>query len=114
MRTGFELRVASLLADIASANGGRREALVTAGRGAVVDWLLETVAVAPEGCGTQAEAARALAYLLADLDVRHEVLGRPGAVPNLLKFIFLCQPQNRSKQVQSCLLSALRDFSFFF
>ncbi|XWS24267.1 hypothetical protein CRYUN_Cryun28dG0086200 [Craigia yunnanensis] len=99
VRTGFELRVASLLADIAAANAGRRAAIVSASGGAVVDWLLETVAVGKtDVCGTQAEAARALAYLIADPDVRKDVLGRPRAVPNLLRFIFSCQPQNKSKR----------------
>ena len=100
VRSGFELRVASLLADIAAANAGRRAAIVSAGGGAVVDWLLETVAVAKtDVCGNQAEAARALAYLIADPDVRKDVLGRPRAVPYLLRFIFSCQPQSKSKKV---------------
>ncbi|PPR94378.1 hypothetical protein GOBAR_AA26291 [Gossypium barbadense] len=99
VRAGFELRVASLLADIAAANASRRAAIVNASGGAVVDWLLETVAVGKaDACGTQAEAARALAYLIADPDVRKDVLGRPGAVSYLLRFIFSCQPQNKSKR----------------
>ncbi|XVE70022.1 hypothetical protein DITRI_Ditri10aG0038300 [Diplodiscus trichospermus] len=99
VRAGFELRVASLLADIAAANAGRRAAIVSAGGGAVVDWLLETVAFAKtDVCGTQAEAARALAYLIADPDVRKDVLGRPRSIPYLLRFIFSCQPQNKSKK----------------
>ncbi|KAK4797151.1 hypothetical protein SAY86_029477 [Trapa natans] len=84
-RTGFELRVAALLADIAAANPGRRTAIVGAGGGAVVDWLLETVATPRDGCGTQAECARALAFLIADPNVCETVLGRPHAVPNLLR-----------------------------
>lgn len=98
VRSGFELRVAALLADIAAANASRRAAIVGAGGGAVVDWLLESVAVPRDGCGTQAESARALAYLIADPDMSASVLGRPRAVPNLLRFIFSCQPQ-RTKQV---------------
>lgn len=98
VRSGFELRVAALLADIAAANASRRAAIVGAGGGAVVDWLLESVAVPRDGCGTQAESARALAYLIADPDVSASVLGRPRAVPNLLRFIFSCQPR-RTKQV---------------
>ncbi|KAJ4701793.1 alpha/beta-Hydrolases superfamily protein [Melia azedarach] len=94
VRAGFELRVAALLADIAAANEARRAAIVGAGGGKVVDWLLETVAVGADGCGTQAEAARALAYLIADPDVSKDVLGRPRAVPNLLRFIFSCQPKS--------------------
>jgi len=62
VRSGFELRVAALLADIAAASAARRAAIVSAGGGAVLDWLLESV-----GRGaTQAEAARALAHLVAD------------------------------------------------
>lgn len=95
VRSGFELRVAALLADIAAANAARRAAIVRAGGGAVVDWLLETVAVLGDGCGTQAEAARALAYLIADPIVSKDVLGRPHAVPNLLRFIFSCQPNKK-------------------
>ncbi|XP_022768811.1 uncharacterized protein LOC111312634 isoform X2 [Durio zibethinus] len=99
VRAGFELRVASFLADIAAANASRRKAIVSAGGGAVVDWLLETVAVGkPDVISTQAEAARALAYLIADPDVRKDVLGRAGAIPYLLRFIFSSQPQNKSKR----------------
>ncbi|KAI5354535.1 hypothetical protein L3X38_007430 [Prunus dulcis] len=97
VRSGFELRVAALLADIAAANASRRAAIVGAGGGAVVDWLLESVAVPRDGCGTQAESARALAFLIADPNVSPAVLGRPGAVPNLLRFIFSCQPQPSKK-----------------
>ncbi|CAI0558232.1 unnamed protein product [Linum tenue] len=97
VRVGFASRVASFLADIAAANSARRAALVGAGGGAVVDWLLETVAVnGSDGAGTQAEAARALAYLIADPDVSGVVLGRPNAVPYLLRFIFSCQPNKKS------------------
>lgn len=99
VRAGFELRVAALLADIAAANEERRTAIVGAGGGKVVDWLLETVA-AKDGSGTQAEAARALAYLIADPNVSKDVLGRPRAVPNILRFIFSCQPS--SNKVNFC------------
>lgn len=99
VRLGFEFRVAAFLADIAAANAARRAAIVGAGGGAVVDWLLETVAAGGgDGCGTQAEAARALAYLIADGDVAGAVLGRPSAVPNLLRFIFCSQLQRSKKQ----------------
>ncbi|KAF2309874.1 hypothetical protein GH714_005448 [Hevea brasiliensis] len=101
VRLGFELRVAALLADIAAANGGRRAALVGAGGGKVVDWLLETVAVREDGCSTQAEAARALAYLIADPDVSADVLGRPRAVPYLLRFIFSRQPKKKHSRRSS-------------
>ena len=102
VRSGFELRVAALLADISAANASRRAAIVGAGGGAVVDWLLESVAVPRDGCGNQAESARALAYLIADPNVSAAVLGRPHAIPNLLRFIFSCHPQ-RSKKVNFCL-----------
>lgn len=108
VRAGFELRVAALLADISAANAARRAAIVGAGGGKVVDWLLETVAVGTDGCGTQAEAARALAYLIADPNVSKDVLGRPCAVPNLLRFIFSCQP--RSKKVSMYLFCLLLIF----
>ncbi|XP_020090531.1 uncharacterized protein LOC109711739 isoform X2 [Ananas comosus] len=101
VRSGFELRVAALLADIAAANSARRAAIVGAGGGAVVDWLLDSVAAArgngAELRGTQAEAARALAHLIADPEVCPAVLGRPHAVPNLLRFIFSFQPKKPKK-----------------
>ncbi|KAF1859490.1 hypothetical protein Lal_00010074 [Lupinus albus] len=99
VRSGFEIRVAALLADIAAANSTRRAAIVGAGGGAVVDWLLESVAVTKDGGGTQAESARALAYLIADPNVSASVLGRPHAITNLLRFIFSCHPR-RSKSKQ--------------
>lgn len=101
VRSGFEFRVAAFLADIAAANSARRAAIVAAGGGRVVDWLLETVA--RDVSGTQAEAARALAYLIADPIVRKDVFGRSHAVPYLLQFIFSSQP-HRSKKVGACLL----------
>lgn len=103
VRAGFELRVAALLADIAAASESRRAALIGAGGGAVVDWLLETVSSNGENFGTQAESARALAYLIADPNVSEAVFGRPHAVPNLLRFIFSAQPR-RSKKVSSFLV----------
>ncbi|XP_061350215.1 uncharacterized protein LOC133295401 isoform X2 [Gastrolobium bilobum] len=100
VRSGFEIRVAALLADIAAANSSRRAAIVGAGGGAVVDWLLDSVAVAKDGGGTQAESARALAYLIADPSVSAAVLGRPNAIPNLLRFIFSCQPRRSKKKTR--------------
>lgn len=97
VRVGFELRVASLLADISAANASRRAAIVGAGGGKVLDWLLETVSASGNHWETQAESARALAYLIADPNVCEVVLARPHAVPNLLKFIFSCQPQRSKK-----------------
>ncbi|KAL1539216.1 hypothetical protein AAHA92_27865 [Salvia divinorum] len=98
VRAGFELRVAALIADIVAASDSRRVAIVGAGGGAVVDWLLETVAGAKDGNGTQAESARALAYLIADPSVCEAVLGRPQAVPNLLRFIFSAKPKRSKKR----------------
>lgn len=101
VRSGFELRVAALLADIAAASETRRSAIVGAGGGAVVDWLLESVAEPGNGGdhgGTQSESARALAHLIADPDVCEKVLGRPNAIPNLLRFIFSFQPKRQKKQ----------------
>ncbi|KAL6207821.1 hypothetical protein ACLB2K_018774 [Fragaria x ananassa] len=98
VRYGFQLRVAALLADISAANASRRAAIVGAGGGAVVDWLLESVAVPRDGSRTQAESARALAFLLADPNVSAAVLGRPNAVPNLLRFIYSCQPKQSNKR----------------
>ncbi|ONK75686.1 uncharacterized protein A4U43_C03F19480 [Asparagus officinalis] len=104
MRSGFEFRVAALLADIAAASGSRRSAIVGAGGGAVVDWLLETVGTSGrDRSGTREEAARALAYLVADPGVCESVLGRPGAVPNLLRFIFWFQPNKETKYKHSSL-----------
>ncbi|PIN25251.1 hypothetical protein CDL12_01987 [Handroanthus impetiginosus] len=98
VRAGFELRVAALLADIVAASDSRRAAIVGAGGGAVVDWLLETVAAPKDGNGTQAESARALAYLIADPNVCEDVFARPQAVPKLLRFIFNAQPRRSKKQ----------------
>ncbi|XP_027149973.1 uncharacterized protein LOC113750198 isoform X1 [Coffea eugenioides] len=102
VRLGFEWRVAALLADIAAASESRRAAIVGAGGGAVVDWLLETVAVgSADNLGTQAESARALAYLMADPNVCEAVLARPHAVPYLLRFIFSAQPRKSQKRRSS-------------
>ncbi|KAK1277228.1 hypothetical protein QJS04_geneDACA017175 [Acorus gramineus] len=100
VRLGFELRVASLLADILAASGARRAAIMAAGDGAVVDWLLEVIGGERSGGGggAQAEAARALAYLIGDPDMCAGVLGRPHAVPSLLRFIFSYQPRRRNKK----------------
>ncbi|KAJ4964110.1 hypothetical protein NE237_024049 [Protea cynaroides] len=101
VRSGFELRVGALVADIAAANESRRSAIVSAGGGAVVDWLLETVASSGENnSGTQDESARALAHLVADPSVCDAVLGRPHAIPYLLRFIFSFQPKRSKKQIR--------------
>ncbi|XP_066390045.1 uncharacterized protein [Miscanthus floridulus] len=93
VRSGFELRVAALLADIAAASAARRAAIVSAGGGAVLDWLLESVVRG----ATQAEGARALAHLVADPWVTPAALGRPYGVPCLLQFIFSYQPMRGKK-----------------
>jgi hypothetical protein len=105
VRSGFELRVAALLADITAASAARRAAIVSAGGGAVVDWLLDSVVRG----ATQAEAARALAHLVSDPWVAPAVLGRPRAIPCLLQFIFSYQP-TRGKKV----LPGLQQFNLFF
>ncbi|KAL3700440.1 hypothetical protein R1sor_018462 [Riccia sorocarpa] len=80
-------RVAALVADIA-AHEYRRKAIVEAGGGQVVDWLLKAVAnVDGGGCFvTQAESARALSYLLSDESTREDVFTRPRALPYLFQF----------------------------
>ncbi|KAL8217687.1 hypothetical protein R6Q57_021060 [Mikania cordata] len=101
VRSGFEVRVAALLADIVAADDGRRAAVVGAGGGLVVDWLLDSVALNRGGnFGTQAESARALAFLIADPNVSEAVLRRPQAVPNLLRFIFSTRPQCQEQQTR--------------
>lgn len=73
-----------------------------------MDWLLESVAAAKDGGGAQAESARALAYLIADPNVSADVLGRPHAIPSLLRFIFSCQPRrSKKKKVVSLYLGFL-------
>ncbi|KAK1389392.1 Armadillo-like helical [Heracleum sosnowskyi] len=101
VRSGFESKVAALLADIAAANESRRVAIVGAGGGAVVDWLIQMVARTGDSCGTQAESARALAYLIADPNVCEAVFERPHVVPNLLRFIFSTQPSKKQKRRSS-------------
>lgn len=94
VRLGFEVRVAALLADIVAADDSRRAAIIGAGGGLVVDWLLDSVSLNRGGSfGTQAESARALAYLIADCNVSESVLRRPKAVPNLLRFILSAHPE---------------------
>ncbi|KAM0060716.1 putative armadillo-like helical, alpha/Beta hydrolase [Helianthus debilis subsp. tardiflorus] len=102
VRAGFEARVAALLADIVAADENRRAAIVGAGGGLVVDWLLDSVALNRGGnLGTQAESARALAYLIADCNVNEAVLRRPQAVRNLLRFIFSANPREQLKGSKS-------------
>ncbi|KAI3522115.1 hypothetical protein L1887_11594 [Cichorium endivia] len=99
VRSGFEVRVAALLADIVAGDESRRAAIVGAGGGVVVDWLLDSVALKGGGnYATQAESARALAYLIADPNVSEAVLGRPRAIPNLIRFIFSAHPHPWEQQ----------------
>ncbi|KAL2456406.1 alpha/beta-hydrolase superfamily protein [Forsythia ovata] len=100
VRAGFKLRVAALLVDTVATSENRRVAIVEAGRGKVVDWLLEIVAVPKEGNEMQAESARAFVYLFADVNVNIAVFARPNTVPNLLRFIFSAQPR-RSNEVSA-------------
>ncbi|KAL2555841.1 alpha/beta-hydrolase superfamily protein [Forsythia ovata] len=100
VRAGFKLRVAALLGDIVAASENMRVAIVEAGGGKVVGLLLETMAVPKEENVRQAESARALAYLIANVNVNKAVFARSGAVPNLLRFIFFAQPR-RSKEVSA-------------
>ncbi|KAL4583596.1 hypothetical protein LXL04_008174 [Taraxacum kok-saghyz] len=101
VRSGFEVRVAALLADIVAGDESRRAAIVGAGGGLVVDWLLESVALKGGGnYGSQAESARALAYLIADSNVSQAVLRRPHAIPNLIRFIFSARPHPSEQQTR--------------
>ncbi|BBM98694.1 protein SERAC1 [Marchantia polymorpha subsp. ruderalis] len=86
-RSWLKPRVAALVADIA-AHEYRRKAVVEAGGGQVVDWLLKAVAtVDAHGClVSQAESARALAYLLSDESTCEDVLSRPRALSLLFQF----------------------------
>ncbi|OAE25735.1 hypothetical protein AXG93_4368s1950 [Marchantia polymorpha subsp. ruderalis] len=86
-RSWLKPRVAALVADIA-VHEYRRKAVVEAGGGQVVDWLLKAVAtVDAHGClVSQAESARALAYLLSDESTCEDVLSRPRALSLLFQF----------------------------
>jgi hypothetical protein len=79
--------VAALIADLV-AHEVRRKAVVEAGGGRVVDWLLKAVAIVDPGISleTQAQASRALAHLLSDENTSEAVLSRPHALPYLLQF----------------------------
>ncbi|KAK4837479.1 hypothetical protein QYF36_005868 [Acer negundo] len=59
VRVGFGLRVMVLLADIVAINEARKIVIVGVGGGAVVDWLLEMVAIGKDECGTHAESTPA-------------------------------------------------------
>ncbi|CAM6099282.1 unnamed protein product [Calypogeia fissa] len=96
--------VAALVADLA-AHENRRKAVVDAGEGCVVDWLLRAVGILDPGVcrATQAEASRALAHLLSDENTCEAVLSRPHALPYLFRFASSLHVkqgfQDRSKEV---------------
>lgn len=97
-KVGLKMRVAALLADLSGANESRRRAIVSAGGGAVVDWLLETLSSNSTPPITQAEAARALSYLISDAATCESVLARPQAISHLFRFVYSLRPQS-AKQV---------------
>lgn len=95
----WRLRLASLIADLAGASHSRRRALVEAGNGAVVDWLLEAVGHGEfEWRFVQAEAARAIAHFLSDASTCEELLGRPSALSHLLLFTASIQPNVKTSK----------------
>eukprot|EP00249_Psilotum_nudum_P021362 c28083_g1_i2 orf=314-4183(+) len=90
----WRLKVATLLADMSGASDNRRKALVEAGNGAVVDWILDAVGRQEPSCRSiQEEAARATAHLLSDPHTCESVLGRPNALSRLFLFTASIQPQ---------------------
>lgn len=98
-KVGLKMRVAALLADLSGANESRRRAIVNAGGGAVVDWLLETLSSSNSTPPiTQAEAARALSYLISDAATCESVLARPQAISHLFRFIYSLRPHS-AKQI---------------
>lgn len=101
----WKLRVTSLLADLAGSSHSRRRALIQAGNGSIVDWLLEAVQHGElEYRVIQAEAARALSHFLSDDITCDVVLGRQNALSQLLLFAASIQPNNlKSKKLASFL-----------
>lgn len=97
-KVGLKMRVAALLADLSGANESRRRAIVSAGGGAVVDWLLETLSSNSTPPITQAEAARALSYLISDAATCESVLARPQAISHLFRFVYSLRPQSAKQQ----------------
>eukprot|EP00250_Pteridium_aquilinum_P020076 c24692_g1_i1 orf=82-3981(+) len=94
----WRLRVISLLADLAGSSHSRRRALIQAGNGSVLDWLLEAVRHGELGYRKiQAEAARALSHFLSDDVTCEVVLGRPNALSQLLLFAASIQPNMSTK-----------------
>lgn len=106
-KVGLKMRVAALLADLSGANESRRRAIVNAGGGAVVDWLLETLSSSNSTPPiTQAEAARALSYLISDAATCESVLARPQAISHLFRFIYSLRPHSAKQQKR---IKALHD-----
>ncbi|XP_073396493.1 uncharacterized protein [Physcomitrium patens] len=99
--TWWRPRVASFIADLA-AHEARRKAILVSGDGMVVDWLLKAVGGSRPACQfTQAEASRALAYLLSDVNTSESVLGRPHSLPYLLHFASSIQVNDAVESVSS-------------
>ncbi|MCO5599134.1 hypothetical protein L7F22_053234 [Adiantum nelumboides] len=95
----WKLRVISLLADLAASSHSRRRALIQAGNGSVIDWLLEAVGHGEQEYQlVQAEAGRALSQFLSDDITCEVVLGRPNALSRLLLFAASIQPNMSSKR----------------
>ncbi|KAH7291903.1 hypothetical protein KP509_29G041200 [Ceratopteris richardii] len=95
----WRLRVVSLLADLSASSHSRRRALIQAGSGSVVDWLLESVGHRDKKYRlVQAEAARALSHFLSDDRTCEVVLGRPNALSHLLLFAASIEPNSLNHQ----------------
>lgn len=106
-KVGLKMRVAALLADLSGANESRRRAIISAGGGAVVDWLLETLSSSNSTPPiTQAEAARALSHLISDAATCESVLARPQAISHLFRFVYSLRPQSAKQQKR---IKALHD-----
>ncbi|KAI5056672.1 hypothetical protein GOP47_0028490 [Adiantum capillus-veneris] len=96
----WRLRVISLLADLAASSHSRRRALIQAGNGSVIDWLLEAVGHGEQKYQlVQAEAGRALSQFLSDDVTSEVVLGRPNALSHLLLFAASIQPNKSAKEL---------------
>ncbi|XP_059077492.1 uncharacterized protein LOC131034550 isoform X2 [Cryptomeria japonica] len=103
-KLGLKMRVAALLADLAGANESRRRAIVAAGGGAVVDWLFDTLSSPSTPPLTQAEAARALSFLISDSVTCEAVLARPLAISHLFRFIYSIHPHSAKNPKRTNLL----------
>ncbi|MCO5570148.1 hypothetical protein L7F22_023865 [Adiantum nelumboides] len=89
----WKVRVTSLLADLAASSHSRRRALIQAGHGTVVDWLLEAVGQREQKYQlVQSEATRALSRFLSNGVTCEVVLGRPNDLSHILFFATSIQP----------------------